>query len=66
MNFENKIVTIKPVDSLSFIKKQMSTTSKKQIALRSYYVLVNEYKTRVNQIFYESLILAQDERWRRA
>ena len=27
MNFENKIVTIKPVDSLSFIKKQMSTTS---------------------------------------
>ena len=65
MNFENKIVTIKPVDSLSFIKKQMSTTSKSN-CFKKYYVLVNEYKARVNQIFYESLILAQDERWRRA
>ena len=67
MNFENKIVTIKPVDSNESFMIRISTkcTSKYeaevlQLKFRSLYNS-SRYK-----LLYESLILAQDERWRRA
>ena len=53
MNFENKIVIIKPVDS-----KKTTTVVKN--------VLYKYKQLSADKLLYESLILAQDERWRRA
>ena len=59
MNFENKIVTIKPVTILIVTKSNNKFNF--VITLSNVSMTLSQGK-----LLYESLILAQDERWRRA